>query len=162
ARAIEPIARTPGHHFKFSLAAYSYRDLLKAKPPKLCLVDFIDDCAKFNLDGTELTAYYFPDPPTADYLRQIKSEAFRRGLDVSGTAVGNDFNLPRGEKRDAQIAYVKQWIEYADLLGAPVIRIFAGEPKPGMDPDEARDLIVEAIETSCDYAAKYGIFLAIE
>src|SRR5687767_2363705 len=89
ARAIEPITRTRGHHFKLSMAAYSYRDLLQAKPPKLTLIDFIDDCAKFGLDGTELTSYYLPQPPTEDYLRQLKGEAFRRGLHISGTAVGN-------------------------------------------------------------------------
>ena len=71
ANAIEPIARTPGSHFKYSLAAYSYRDLLKAKTPKLSLNDFIEDCAKFNLDGTELTSYYFPPHPTPEFLREI-------------------------------------------------------------------------------------------
>ena len=33
AQAIEPIARDGKCFFKFSLAAYSYRDLLNAKPP---------------------------------------------------------------------------------------------------------------------------------
>src|SRR2546423_4749280 len=83
ATAIEPIARTAGSHFKFSLAAYSYRDLLKGKTPKLTLNDFIEDCAKFNLDGTELTSYYFPPNPTPEFLREIKAYTFRRGLDVS-------------------------------------------------------------------------------
>jgi hypothetical protein len=57
AQAIEPIRRTGGAKFKFSLAAYSYRDLLNAKPPKLSLEDFITDCAQLQLEGTELTSY---------------------------------------------------------------------------------------------------------
>ena len=126
ARAIEPISRTEGHHFKLSLAAYSYRNLLQGDSPQLTLVDFIDDCAKFDLDGTELTSYYFPQPPTEAFLRQLKCEAFRRGLDVSGTAVGNDFCFPAGERRSKEIEHVKQWIEYADMMDAPVIRIFSG------------------------------------
>jgi sugar phosphate isomerase/epimerase len=162
ASAIEPIARTTGHHFKLSMAAYSYRDLLQAKPPKLTLIDFIDDCAKFGLDGTELTSYYLPQPPSAEYLRQLKGEAFRRGLDISGTAVGNDFCFPPGDERDQQIASVKRWIEYADMMDAPVIRIFAGSSKPGISADESRRLAVEAIEECCEHAAKYGIFLALE
>ena len=127
ARAIEPISRTNGHHFKFSLAAYSYRDLLQGNPPRLSLVDFIDDCATFGLDGTELTSYYFPQTPTETYLRQLKGEAFRRGLDISGTAVGNDFCFPPGEQRNKEIAHVKRWVEYADMMDAPVIRIFSGD-----------------------------------
>jgi sugar phosphate isomerase/epimerase len=162
AGAIEPIARTPGSHFKFSLAAYSYRDLLKGKMPKLKLTDFIDDCAKFNLDGTELTSYYFPPNPTPEFLRDIKAYAFRRGLDVSGTAVGNDFCHPPGKLRDQQIASVKRWIEYADMMDAPVIRIFSGGAKTGQSVDEARKLAIAAIEECCDYAGKYGVFLALE
>ncbi len=85
-RAIGPITRVPGHQFKLSLAAYSYRDLLTENPPKLSLSDFIEDCARFGLEGTELTSYYFPDPLEASYLRQLKGECFRQGLDISGTA----------------------------------------------------------------------------
>jgi sugar phosphate isomerase/epimerase len=162
ASAVEPIARTGGHHFKLSMAAYSYRDLLAARPPKLTLIDFIDDCAKFGLDGTELTSYYMPQRPTAEYLRQLKAEAFRRGLDVSGTAVGNDFCFPPGPERDKQIASVKRWIEYADMMDAPVIRIFAGTAKPGMSAGDSRRLAVEAINECCEHAAQYGVFLALE
>ena len=56
ATAIEPIKRTskPKPKFKFSLAGYSYRDLFKSK--KLSLKDFVADCAKFDLEGTELTS----------------------------------------------------------------------------------------------------------
>jgi sugar phosphate isomerase/epimerase len=160
--AIERIARTPGSHFKFSLAAYSYRDLLKGKMPRLKLTDFIDDCAKFGLDGTELTSYYFPPNPSPEYLREIKAYAFRRGLDVSGTAVGNDFCHPAGKRRDQEIANVKRWIEYADMMDAPVIRIFSGGAKMGQTVDEARQLAIEAINECCEYAGKYGVFLALE
>jgi sugar phosphate isomerase/epimerase len=162
ARAIEPISRTAGHHFKFSLAAYSYRDLLQGQPPRLSLIDFIDDCASFGLDGTEPTSYYFPEKVTETYLRQLKGEAFRRGLDVSGTAVGNDFCFPPGKQRDKQIADVKRWIEYADLMDAPVIRIFSGNAKEGHSAEEAHRLAVEAIEECCEHAGKYGVFLALE
>jgi sugar phosphate isomerase/epimerase len=162
ANAIEPIVRTAGSHFKFSLAAYSYRDLLKGKTPKLTLNDFIEDCAKFKLDGTELTSYYFPPHPTPEFLRDIKAYTFRRGLDVSGTAVGNDFCHPPGKHRDQEIASVKRWIEYADMMDAPVIRIFSGGVKMGQTVDEARKLAIAAIEECCDFAGKYGVFLALE
>ena len=67
-----------------------------------------------GLEGTELTRYYFPAEPTLEYLRHIKQLCFRLGLDISGTAVGNDFCHPAGEKRDKQIRHVKQWIDYAE------------------------------------------------
>jgi len=160
--AIEPIPRNGQPKFKFSLAAYSYRDLLKGDSPKLTLTDFIDDCAKFGLEGTELTSYYFPKNTTPEYLRTLRRQCFRLGLDVSGTAVGNDFGHPPGEKRSTEIANTKQWIEFAEILGAPVIRIFAGHQQKDQTEAQAHSLMVQAIEECCDYAGKHGVHLALE
>jgi sugar phosphate isomerase/epimerase len=165
AAAIPPIHRNGHPKFKFSLAAYSYRDLLlpkQGKEPQLTLHDFIDDCAKMNLEGTELTSYYFPKEVTKDYLHGLRQHAFRLGLDISGTAIGNEFGHPKGEKRDAEIAKTKQWIEHAAVLSAPAIRIFAGHQQKGQTEDEAHALMVSAIEECCDYAGKFGVYLALE
>jgi sugar phosphate isomerase/epimerase len=162
AAAIEPVARHSGARFKLSLAAYSYRDLLTGAKPKLTLDDFVDDCAKMQLHGTELTAYYFPKQITREYLCGLKQRCFRLGLGVSGTAVGNDFCHPKGPRRDQEIAAVKTWIDRAETLGAPVIRIFSGNVKPGQTAAEAHKLAVEAIEESCHYAGQHGVFLALE
>jgi sugar phosphate isomerase/epimerase len=165
ARAIGPIARNGEAKFKFSLAAYSYRDLLTGKkdePAKLTLADFVNDCAKLGLDGTELTGYYFPKAITPEYLHQLAKQCFRLGLDVSGTAIGNDFGFPPGEDRKKQLDSTRQWIDYAALLGAPVIRIFAGHAKKDLPPAQAHSLMVSAIEECCEYAGQRGIHLALE
>jgi sugar phosphate isomerase/epimerase len=162
AAAIDPIARTGTPKFKFSLAAYSYRTLLQGNPPQLTLPDFITDCARFGLEGTELTSYYFPKNVTHDYLRSLSKQCFQLGLDVSGTAVGNDFGLPAGEARNKQIASVKQWVDFAAILGAPVIRIFAGHEKKDQSPAQAHSLMVSGIEECCEYAGQHGVFLALE
>ena len=159
-QAIEPIARTGSARFKFSLAAYSYRKLLTEN--KLTLSDFVADCARFGLHGTELTSYYFPDPPGPDYLRRLKQECFQAGLDVSGTAVGNEFCHPEGDARRKQIESVKRWIEHAEVLGAPVIRIFSGNTKQGSTPEQAHALAVAGIEECCAYAGRHGVHLALE
>jgi sugar phosphate isomerase/epimerase len=162
ARAIEPIARNGAAKFKFSLAAYSYRNLLSGKNASLSMTDFIDDCAAMGLEGTELTSYYFPNPATPEYLRSLKSHCFRLGLDVSGTAVGNDFGHPEGDARKQQIESVKRWIDNAEILGAPVIRIFAGNAKKDVTPEQSHRLMVSAIEECCDYAGQHGVYLALE
>jgi len=168
ASGVEPISRNGSPKFKFSLAAYSYRSLLKKKnakdekDAKLKISDFIDDCAKMQLEGTELTSYYFPDPVTPEYLRELKQQCFRLGLDVSGTAVGNDFGHPPGEERDMQINALKKWIDNAEILGAPVIRVFAGHVKKGVAPEMAHKLMVSGLEECCEYAGRHGVHLALE
>ena len=102
----------------------------------MTLDDFVRLCADLNLDGTELTSYYFPKDFNDDYLIHLKQLTFRLGLDISGTAIANDFCLPPGEARDKTLAHTRKWIDYAALMGAPVIRIFAGKVPTG-DTEEA-------------------------
>ncbi|MGY8769399.1 MAG: sugar phosphate isomerase/epimerase family protein [Pirellulales bacterium] len=160
--ASEPIAHRNSPKFKLSLAAYSYRNLLQGNDAELTLADFIDDCAKMQLDGTELTSYYFPEPTTPEYLRQLKQQAFQQGLSISGTAIRNNFGLPPGEARTKDLGHVKRWIEYAEILGAPVIRIFAGHHQKGISEADSHRLMVEGMQEVCDYAGQHGVHLALE
>jgi len=160
---IEPVERNGTAKFKFSLAAYSYRSVLQGNPATLTMFDFIDDCARFGLEGTELTSYYFPARVTPDYLRRLKHHCFLLGLDVSGTAVGNDFGFPKDDpKRQEQIDHVKSWVDHAEMLGAPVIRIFAGHPKPNQSAEKTHTLMVEGMQECCEYAGTHGVHLALE
>ncbi len=148
---------------KLSLAAYSYRDYLTGKrEPKMTLDQFISLCADFNLDGTELTSYYFPENFGEDYLIHLKQHTFRLGLDISGTAIANDFCLPAGEARDKSLAHTRKWIDYAALMGAPVIRIFAGTVPAGDTDATAIERCSAGISESLTYAAKKGVCLALE
>src|SRR2546425_8674576 len=93
APAIDPIRRPGRPEFRLSLAAYSFRQYLNLKrqpKPAMTLDDFIDLAAGLPLDAVELTAYYFPETSN-QYLARLKGRCTRLGLDVSGTAVGNNF-----------------------------------------------------------------------
>jgi sugar phosphate isomerase/epimerase len=164
ARAIEPIARSGRPKLKLSLAAYSFRqwlDLKKKPKPDMALADFIDFAAAQDIDAVELTAYYFAET-TPEYLAALKARATRLGLDVSGTAVGNNFCVPDPEKLKAELAMVKTWVEHTSRLGGKTIRIFAGNVAKGDSEEKARDRAVATIQEACDHAAKYGIYLALE
>ena len=163
AMAIPPVARSRPSHMKLSLAAYSYRDYLTGKKsPKLDLFDFVNLAADMALDGVEPTSYYFPRDVTSDYLDRLKLHAFSLGLDISGTAVGNNFCLPPGPKRDEQITLVERWIDNAAELDAPVIRIFAGNVARGSTEEQAVGWAIDGIKSVLPYAAKKGIVLALE
>ncbi len=164
APAIEPIKRTGPSQLRLSIAAYSYRKYLalgKDKKQSMTLFDFMDTCAAMNLGAVELTAYYFPET-TPTYLAAVKGHATRLGLDVSGTAVGNDFCHTDAAKQKEQLDMVRAWVEHTSRLGGKTIRIFAGSVKKGDTEEKARARCVEAIQEACDHAGKYGIYLALE
>ncbi len=167
-QAAEPIVRNGKSHLKLSLAAYSFHRHLPQNWPThkkdgvMTLLDFIDFCAEQNLDGVELTSYYFPAEVTPDYIRQVREKTFRMGLDISGTAIGNDFCKPDGAALDAEKTMTRRWIDYASQLGAPVIRIFAGNVPAGDTEAAALDRCIVAIDEMVAYAATQGVVLALE
>lgn len=172
AEAIEPFKRSGSPRFLLSLAAYSFRNYFKdlshdrdtnpTSAKRIDLFDFIDYCADQGCDGAELTSYYFPKNLTEDYLLKIRRHAFLRGVEVSGTAVGNNFALPKGDKLNEQIAMVKKWVDRAAVFGAPHIRVFAGAAAKGLADADARKMCIGALEECCDYAGKKGVFLGLE
>jgi len=170
ALAADPFGRKGPANLRLSLAAYSFRNhfaFMKGKPRKVAkrpmdLFQFIDFCGDHGCAGTELTSYFFQPKVSREYLTALRRRAFLRGVEISGTAVGNNFSLPAGETRQAQIAYVKEWIDHAAVLGAPHIRVFAGREAKGVDRAQADRWAIECLRECCDHAAKHGIFLGIE
>src|SRR6185503_9134265 len=152
----------PAPKYKLSLAAYSMRQFLDLKNPKMKLEEFIEKCVEWGCDGTELTEYYFPKPITAEYVSKIKRTAIKAGLPITCTPIGNEFTHPPGEARDKQIAAMKQWIDISAELGSPAIRTFAGSVKKGSTEEEARKFCIETLNICLDHAAKRGVFLALE
>jgi sugar phosphate isomerase/epimerase len=147
---------------KLSLAAYSFREYLAGPKRSMTMDDFVDLCAQYNLDGTEPTSYYFPDPVTPEYCRRLRKRAFLQGLGISGTAIRNTFTYPPGPELDREIAHVKKWVDHSADLGAPVIRIFAGNLQKGTTEAQARRWCIDAIQQCCEYAGQRGVILALE
>jgi len=160
-------ARQP--YMKLSLAAYSFNRYLpnswrgKPKPDAMMsLEDFIDFCAEQQIEGTELTGYYFPAEITADYLNHLKNKTFRLGLDISGTAIGNDFCVPDEKKLAFELERAKTWIDHAADMGAPVIRVFAGRVASGDTEEAAIERCADTMNKALEYAATRGVALALE
>lgn len=169
-----PFKRSGKPRLLLSLAAYSFRDEFptmrgkaakKAPAKPIDMFKFIDYCATHGCDGAELTTYFIPDE-SDDYMIKLRRHAYLRGVAVSGTAIGNNFSVPKGAKLDEEIAYTKKWIDKSLLMGAPHIRVFAGNI-PRDAPKEftravADQQVIECLKVCADYAGKKGIFLGLE
>jgi sugar phosphate isomerase/epimerase len=155
---------TPLHKLKLSLNAYSFNIPLRDKT--MSLDDMLEFCAGTAIQAVDITGYYFPGypaVPTNEYINHIKQKAFRVGLDISGTGVRNDFTDPDKSKRQADIQLVKNWIEVAAKLGAPVLRIFAGTQTPaGYTWQQIADYMMEDVRTCVEYGKQYGVMVGIQ
>jgi sugar phosphate isomerase/epimerase len=149
---------------KLSCNLYSFNAPLRSG--EMTLEQAIDFCAELGFDAVDPTGYYFPGhpalPPDA-YLYTIKRQAFRNGLDISGTGVRNDFTVPDGAKREADVAHVKRWVEVAAALGAPVLRVFDGRGEgKGPTREQMTDWVVEAFRDCAAHGERHGVIVAYQ
>jgi sugar phosphate isomerase/epimerase len=158
-------------HFKLALNAFSFNDILMAKgtpeKPAFTLFDLLDWCAGQNIEALDITAYYiptYPEVPSDEYIYELKRKAFKLGIDISGTGIRNNFASPDPAVRAADIERAKKWILVAEKLGAPVIRLFAGEIPKGYENkwDEVAAWMIPCFKECAAFGEQHGVIIGIQ
>ncbi len=164
-----PIVRTGTPKLKTSLNAYSFNhalnDQLKGRAKGVSLFDLLEFCADANIDAFDPTGYFFPgypNVPSEKYLNDFKRRAFQLGVEISGTGVHNDFATPDRMLRAADVHHVKEWIECAARMGAPVLRVFAGTMPEGYAWEKVASWMVDELKKCVAHAAKFGVVIGIQ
>lgn len=149
---------------KVSLNAYSFNEPLTKG--SMTIEDLLKFCAEKDLMAVDITAYYFPGYPSVpgdDFLYHVKRKAFSLGVEISGTGVRNDFTEPDPAKRSESVTLVKNWIDAAEKIGAPVIRIFSGNQKPaGYSREQVLEWMLKDIRECVMYGKAHGVVVAIQ
>ena len=161
-----------GANIKLALNAFSFNDMLTGtrqpgNKPSLTLLQLLDWCAAENIPAIDVTGYYFPgypEVPTDEYIYELKRKAFKLGIDISGTGIRNNFASPDPAARAADVERAKKWIIVAEKLGAPVLRLFAGEIPKGYENkwDEVAGWMVECYKECAAFGAKHGVIIGIQ
>ena len=107
---------------KLSLQSLSYRDTALAG--KIDLLGIIARAAELRLDGIDLHGGQF-ESTEPGYLEEIKRAALRGGLHMCYIGVSNNFGTLGAELR-GQIEQVKYWVDVAQAMGVPMVRVFGG------------------------------------
>jgi len=178
ALAQRPIDRIGGSSLKISLNAYSFAKLLndfnKKRGPGVSLMALLDFCAKNNFDAIDPTGYFFPtypEVPPDEYVNTFKRRAFELGLDISGTGVRNNFTTADKTVREAGVTHIKEWVEVAARLGAPVLRVFADtqmraqtwkDVSKNAPREEVQAWIVDALSRCAEHGKKYGVIIGVQ
>ncbi|MEP7362610.1 MAG: sugar phosphate isomerase/epimerase family protein [Acidobacteriota bacterium] len=155
---------TPGARIRIGLNAYSFNKPLLAGT--MSIPDVLNYCAKQQLDGVDLTGYYFkgyPNAPTDENIYSVKRAAFLNGVTITGTGVRNDFTLTDASSRRGHIQLVKDWIDVAAKLGSDMVRVFAGREVPkGFTFDQVLEWMVPAFQECAEYGSKHGVIVGLQ
>jgi sugar phosphate isomerase/epimerase len=174
----QPIQRVGGPMLKVSLNAYSFTKLLNAKIKHggegIDLFDLIDFCAKHNIDGFDATGYFFPgypEVPGDDYVYRLKRKAFEQGIGISGSGVRNNFTVADKASRAKDVEHIKQWVEVASKLGAPVLRVFSDtqmrdkswqDVAPGCTREQVEEWIAANLKECAAHGEKHGVIIGVQ
>ena len=160
------------HHFQLALAAYSMREYFKfmkgkaqtapAGAKQIDMFQFIDYCRELGFAGAELTSYFFAPDANRDYFRRIKNHAFKNGVTICGTAIGNNFSKGAGDQLIEEMSKAKLWIDNAAEMGAPHVRFFAGTAKDFAAHPDNMKYALDALQRCAEYAQQRGVFIGVE
>lgn len=183
AEAREPSQRPQGR-IKLGISSYSYWHF---RGPRVPIETVIDKAAELGVEGVEILHRQMElrenaplDAQARAYLNRLKRHAFRRGIDLIGLSIHQDFVDPNPEFRQAQVRHTLQCIELASALGVPCLRLNSGRwntigsfddlmkargiepPLPGYTDEDAFRWCIECIEQCLPKAAECGVILALE
>jgi sugar phosphate isomerase/epimerase len=120
-------------------------------------VKFIDLCARLELDGVDFNMGSFRTLDR-DHLKKVKKLCLERGLGIACLGVSNNFGRPA----DQQERLVRQGIDTAQFLGAPVVRLFAGSAGAGQTREAVWKRTVEGLRRAAEYGERAGVVVGLQ
>lgn len=161
---------------RLGVSSYSYWHFKGEKYP---IESVIDQAGKLGFDGVEVLHRQMNDE-SIPYLNQLKSQAFRNGLDLIQFSIHQDFVSPDEQVRRKEIDHTVRCIGMAEQLGIPSIRLNSGRwktiasfddlmkvkgdepPLPGYTTEDALKWCIDSIRECLPTAEKAGVILNLE
>jgi sugar phosphate isomerase/epimerase len=121
---------------------------------------FIDLCSRLELDGVDFNLRSFRSL-ARDHLKKIKKACLEGGLTLACIGINNDFGRPP-EQQEAVQQQIREGLDTAQFLGAPVVRLFAGTVRDAQDREVVWRRCVDGLKRAADYAEKVGVMAALQ
>lgn len=86
----------------------------------------------------------------------------KAGIHVVCVSSGVRFTSPDPSERSAQLAVAKRYIDIAESLGSPYVRIFGGPFPPGRPQQDVLPDIFDGFRAACDYASRKKVSVLLE
>ena len=114
-----------------AICAYSYRDALGSK--QMTYEDLVDIAVENDIDGLDLTVYWFPQEHLNRFLASLRRKAYLAAVEIPSIAIRSNLCRPAIDEQRQEAAWLGHWVDIANQLGASHIRVFGGTVPEGAD-----------------------------
>ncbi len=155
---------------RIAVASYPFREFIagsehKQGNPAIELKDFAAHVVeKFNVNKIEPWTGHFPSSSTkydANYLEQFRASVEKAKAAIANVAVDGEhspYATDRSEREQA-VAFSKQWVDAAVILGSPGIRTNI-PPAKGVQPD--LDRAADSLLRVAEHASAKNVVVSLE
>lgn len=136
--------------------------------PHLTALEAVDFFARVGLDGIELSCdpYYqcaITHQVGPSLLQELLSRAEAAGIVFAClTPYLRDFNVPDSSRRAATVETLRRYIDIAQQLNCPCIRVLAGREVEEAERAQGLTYLVDSLRRAGNAAAAAGVSLVIE
>src|SRR4051812_35808040 len=116
---------------------------------------FLAGCRALGLEGASLHVRDLPGTGEA-VLARVRRALLDHGLSLGMVTASTDFGVA-DDRQAEQLDRVREGIQVASYLGAPLLRVFAGGAGPGAWPRA-----VAGVRRACDEAARAGVPVGLQ
>ena len=141
-----------------SLPVSLYADLSAGRRT---LADWFRFAAELGLEGADISVAHLTEL-SPSYLATLRSQAEDAGIQLLMVATYSDFTHPDAAERNRQQDELRGYIEASSHLGAPFVRVTAGQNHPGLVREEAIGWAVEGLTACLEVARDAGVTLLYE
>ena len=129
-------------------------------PGSWSLLDVPAEIARRGIRNLEICHFHFPQTDDA-YLQELRRRLDAHGITLFSILVdAGDITHADPARREADLAWIRGWIDIAGRLGARNVRVIAGDARP--DDPEGLNLSAEALQALAGYARDRGVRVMTE
>jgi sugar phosphate isomerase/epimerase len=125
------------------------------------LADWFRFAGELGLDGADVSVVHLGGTAPAN-LAVVRRQAEDAGVRIAMLVTYADFTHPDAGERARQVDELRRYIGAATALGAPFLRVTAGQAHPGLEREAATAWAVSGLTACLDEAAQAGVTLAYE
>jgi sugar phosphate isomerase/epimerase len=113
--------------------------------------------ASLGLDGADLSVAHLRRDPV--FLRALRQQAGDAGVQIAMLVTYSDFTHPDAAHRAAEVDDVHAWLEAAAELGVQLVRVTAGQERPGVAEADGLAWAADGLRACVERAREAGVTL---